>query len=54
MAILRMQVAKYYVMPESLISVKNAEASTCGLIIKHICNTCQEKPGWVSKEVNYQ
>ena len=38
-------------MPESLLSAKYAEAGPCGLTTKHILNTCQKKPGWLSKEV---
>ena len=26
----------------------------CGLTTKHIYNTCQEKPGWIPKEVSNQ
>ena len=54
MAILRRQVANCHVMPELLLSAKHAEAGPCGLTTKHIHNTCQEKPGWVSKELNNQ
>ena len=45
------QVANCHTMPESLLSGKYADTDLCGLTIKHIHNTCQEKAGWVSKEV---
>ena len=40
------------ILPESPLSAKNAEASLCGLTTKHFYNTFQEKPAWVSKELN--
>ena len=54
MATLRRQVANWYVMPESLLSTKHAEAGPCGQTTIYIHNTCQEKLSWVSKEVNNQ
>ena len=41
-------------MPVTYYSAKNAEAHPYGLTTKQICYICQEKPGWVSKEVNNQ
>ena len=39
---------------ESLLSGKDAEAIPCGLTTKHIHNTCQKKPSWISKELDNQ
>ena len=49
---LRRQAANCHIMSESHLLAKHAEAGPCGLTTKDIHNTCQEKPGWVSKELN--
>ena len=52
MAILRRQMANFYIVFESLLSTKHGEAGLCGLKTKFIYNTCPKKPGWISKVVN--
>ena len=41
-------------MHELLLLAKHAKAGPYGLTTKYIANTCQEKPVWVSKELNDQ